>query len=597
MPPSAPSRLPLELLGVILEQLATHAHAQDLEDGDISLEDSRIARTALARCARASRSFHEQAIRILWREQQMGHACDAVLSNFDFGSVKWPEQDEGTWGGGPESDDEANDDMAVGIDPYDYPFTYKYVSGPITTEEWSRFEYYAQFVRVLRYLNEETIDPSVFFYLQQHARGKPLFLNLRELVWEHATPEVASVITPTISILRLPEDHGEEENGSQLREFGYRMRRHTFKQLLPSILERLPELEELELRAFGHEAFWFPFISTPHGRFVIQTLRTLRIRESRRALMRVALAALSTIEGLAELKIDLDERGGVHDPAADHDKGMPPVRAFANLKHLQIEGRTTGVAAVFAAIAAPGLEVIELTCGGWQSDPERGRIPMVENALSTIFGQLRRRNAASLQKLHLALRQFDEPLFLGDTAPDTPPLNVLASPLLELRHLQDLQIHQYELTVGYSRVNVPALVAAWPMLRSLALPNVLINLESLQLVSRTCPKLESLTVKTIIWHSSDIAGLLDSSPSDLGPVNRGANRSALQVLRISHPWTLKTMEPDTISSIARLLDLLYPELIPERCSGKNTPLFEGQKSWLNIMDEVEKLQLARRNGV
>ena len=54
----------------------------------------------------------------------MGHACDAVLSNFSIGSVKWPEQDEGTWGGGPESDDEANDDMAVGIDPYDYPFTY-----------------------------------------------------------------------------------------------------------------------------------------------------------------------------------------------------------------------------------------------------------------------------------------------------------------------------------------------------------------------------------------------------------------------------------------------------------------------------------------
>ncbi|KAH9914231.1 uncharacterized protein B0H18DRAFT_140663 [Fomitopsis serialis] len=436
MPPSAPSRLPLELLGVILEQLATHAHAQDLEDGDISLEDSRIARTALARCARASRTFHEQAIRILWREQQMGHACDAVLSNFDFGSVKWPEQDEDTWGGGPESDDEANDDMAVGIDPYDYPFTYKYLSGPITTEEWSRFEYYAQFVRVLRYLNEETIDPSVFFYLQQHARGKPLFPNLRELVWEHATPEVVSVITPTIRVLHLPEDHAEEENGSQLREFGYRMRRHAFKQLLPSALERLPELQELKLRPLGHEAFWIPFTSTPHGRFVIQNIRSLHICESRRALMRAALAALSTIRTLTDLEVFLDERGGVYSPEMDYGQATPPVGAFAQLKRLQIDGRTTSVAAVISVIVAPKLEAVELACGDWHWDPETRDTVLVEDALTVIFNHLRRRTGTTLRKFHLSLREYSGELFPKGTAPGTR-FPISAGPLLGLCRLED----------------------------------------------------------------------------------------------------------------------------------------------------------------
>ncbi|TFY50089.1 hypothetical protein EVJ58_g11199 [Rhodofomes roseus] len=150
-----------------------------------------------------------------------------------------------------------------------------YLPGPVAAEEWSRFEYYAQFVRVLRYSTDETIDPSVFFFLQQHARGKPLFPNLHQLVWEHATPELVSVITPSIRVLHLPQDYAEMENGSQSYEYGYRMRRHAFKQLLRGVLERLPDLAELTLPVLGHEAFWFPLLSKPDNHFVTQGIHTL----------------------------------------------------------------------------------------------------------------------------------------------------------------------------------------------------------------------------------------------------------------------------------------------------------------------------------
>ena len=126
--------------------------------------------------------------------------------------------------------------------------TQSYIPGPISAEDWSRFAYYAQFVRVLTCDYDSTFDPSVFTYLHQHTHGKPLFPNLRHLIWHPATTDLISVLSPTIRVLRLPADVEGSDNRGELDELAYRLRRHALKTLLRSILQSLPELRVLELR-------------------------------------------------------------------------------------------------------------------------------------------------------------------------------------------------------------------------------------------------------------------------------------------------------------------------------------------------------------
>lgn len=159
-----------------------------------------------------------------------------------------------------------------------------YVPGPVTASEWSRFKHYARFVRYLHYPARTIVEPSVFMFLQQHGHGAPLFPNIHELVWEHATPELAVVVSPSIRVLRLPEDTCEAEVGAQDGECAYSMRRHAFTRLLPSVLEGLPNLKELELRTLGHETFWLDHSVKDRGLLSCQKLHTLRVIEPHRCL-------------------------------------------------------------------------------------------------------------------------------------------------------------------------------------------------------------------------------------------------------------------------------------------------------------------------
>ncbi|KAH9915538.1 uncharacterized protein B0H18DRAFT_1215487 [Fomitopsis serialis] len=571
---SSPCNIPLELVDDICGQLAPQTDHQHLYVND---ERNRPARTALARCARVCRAFHTSAVRVLWRRLELSTICEAVLRDFSSGFVKWPTNEE-EFMGGHESDDEANEDMAVGIDSYTYRYNYKYVSGPISVEEWARFKHYAPFVRVLRYGIGDTIEPSIFLFLQQHAHGQPLFPNLRELIWEHATPEIISVTSPSIRVLRLPEDLNMRENGHQTYEYGYRMRRHAFKQMLPAVLQALPNLEELELRKLAHEAFWFPFWqSVPSGRFVSQTIRTLCISESRRALTRAALAAISTIPGLTTLEIDMDERGGMHDPQEDNNDG--------------------GVAVLADAIIAPGLEDVEIWFKS-QWSTEEGGPDVVAVALHAIFDALRRRNAGSLRRLCLIDLICSQSLFAGGTTAATP-FHAVASPLLALQRLQDVVIQEE----SPNDIDVPGLVAAWPTVRSLDLPNLFLTLNSLRDIARTCRQLECLTV----WSLGDEYGLQvnqlsqatqqrksSSSDTDSAPGSE-ATGCALRELHVDEPLFIE--HRSDINIVARFLDSLFPQLDVGRSS--RFVVFNGEdpKDDAAIMEQVTRLQLARKQHV
>ncbi|KAH9919016.1 uncharacterized protein B0H18DRAFT_1029396 [Fomitopsis serialis] len=314
--------------------------------------------------------------------------------------------------------------------------------------------------------------------------------------------------------------------------------------------------------------------------------------------MRAALAALSTIRTLTDLEVFLDERGGVYSPEMDYGQATPPVGAFAQLKRLQIDGRTTSVAAVISVIVAPKLEAVELACGDWHWDPETRDTVLVEDALTVIFNHLRRRTGTTLRKFHLSLREYSGELFPKGTAPGTR-FPISAGPLLGLCRLEDVMIHQYRLSGDreYLCINVPALVAAWPTLRFLTLPGLAVNMESLQVISRTCTRLERLTAKCLSWSWFDVPGAMEGRSFRLDTAASDTIASALRELRFEEP--LKAILPDTASNVARLLDSLFPQLIPERCSvvaiwtSRRQP--EVRETY-DVMDIVARLQRARRDA-
>lgn len=132
-----------------------------------------------------------------------------------------------------------------------------YVDGPITQEQWLRFTYYAQFVHIFRHSARENVSSSVFFFLQQHSHGKPLFPRLRVVIWAHAVSDILSILSPTIRVLRFPFATEDMDNYGFPMERGHRVLRHAFKTLLPTILQRLLELRVLDLRPLRHANFWY----------------------------------------------------------------------------------------------------------------------------------------------------------------------------------------------------------------------------------------------------------------------------------------------------------------------------------------------------
>ncbi|TFY64330.1 hypothetical protein EVJ58_g2703 [Rhodofomes roseus] len=577
-----PPTIPLDVVEEILCRLSPET-SDEHRPGNHPGKEIKAARAALARCARACRALRELAARVLWREQDLSDFCGAVLLHSNLGFVKWPTRmGFGDVFAGDGGDDDTNADMAVGV-ASNYPYTYYYLPGPIVSaDEWARFAHYASFVRVLHH-RSHTIDSSVFAFLQQHARGKPLFPGVRELTWAHATPDILSVISPSIRILRLYWDRGTE-----VREYWYRVRRHALKQLLPTILRELPELEELHFGSLGHEAFWDPLKSVPSGHVLSQNVHILHISDSCRALARAGLSIISTLTELVELKIAVIDGVTVFDPQLNHVWDASSIRTFANLRRLRLDGRTTTVAALLNAIVAPKLEDFELTC---RRNEEDETAVVDGGALYAAFDLLRRRHAASLRifKFHFQYPSIE----LFPSSATEPGFSTTATPLLKLRHLEHVEILLYygqsiELEhTSYVPISACALLAAWPSLHTLSLPGSELFPNMLQDIARAGTKLHSLTAQEFYWMVPRL--LADDFPR---------LDTALRQLRI------ETYDVGTsgIDEISRFLDSLFPHLDIELCSvpcRTRDPPAATEIEAINhhdVMKAVKELQLARHIG-
>ncbi|KZT65098.1 hypothetical protein DAEQUDRAFT_769140 [Daedalea quercina L-15889] len=576
--------IPAEVVHEIFEQLSPHVRT---DEGCLPVNDEeKAARRALSRCARACRAFYRPALKVLWREQELAQAC-RVLPSFTVQLVN-PEPRNGHGSDGDNNEDWLPEEtFEPSVDPQVY--SYSYLPGPISSEEWSRFAYHAQFIRVLRHEHGygESFDPSVFFFLHQHARGMPLFPNLRELIWHYATSEVISVISPTIRILRFPGDLREEHIGRT--DLTYCMRRDTFKMLLPSVLCITPALRELEIQTLGHEQLWYQFVPPPTRSFVGRNIHTMRISESLGVLLRGALPALSAIPALAVLEINDSEP---RDDDTLHAFGpqiwdKPTTWSYNRLRRLRIDTYMAAVMAIIVdAIFAPELEDLELVHKGYENSDH------IPEPLRTIWTTLCSRNVTSLLRAHIDLRECDLPWDYEDYEDEdteteaVPPFLALTRPLLQLCQLRELDLYtgRRELLTDTSLLTM---LAAWPMIEKLAISVAVLPLSSLQAIVQASPRLKSLTIKRF----PPIVPLADYGfKSRCATSEDAATGHALQELCFYSPPNI--LDPANVVRIANFLDKLFPRLHAQRCVGKGTRFIQ-QQSWINILDEIVKIQLAR----
>lgn len=399
------------------------------------------------------------------------------------------------------------------------------------------------------------------------------------------TPEMTLMTSPSLKVLCIPYDDGHSnDNGRQHDEFGFRSRRHALKTMLPSTLARTPALEVLKLPLMGHESFWAPLSQAFRDRQPLcPHLHTVHITESPRVLTKAALKALSKVKKLAELRIDIV---GKNHPLLKNWNVSSITRNFASLERLRLKGSTAGVAALVCAIVAPRLEDLELVAGSRLDDRMPNAIEILGAALSTAFDKLRERNATTIRRLSLTIHGFDAPVLPRRRAPDLDVMvPAVTRPLSGLRRLE-------ELVLVHSRDNArmcpSSVVATWPSLRMLSLPEFVLTPDALQDVARTCAALEALSTKCLSPDFMEQLAPLATVRGDAIPALRGL-----------HVYdALPQMCAADARKIASFLDSLLPQLQAETCSVlfDATHTYQGvhEGGWHDVVRELQSLQSAAR---
>ncbi|KAH9915527.1 uncharacterized protein B0H18DRAFT_1041273, partial [Fomitopsis serialis] len=364
----------------------------------------------------------------------------------------------------------------------------------------------------------------------------------------------------------------------------YRTQHPEFKAQLPDVLRSLPDLHTLKLRRLGHEGFWHTFAPGPEFQFVAQNISVLHISEPYSALMKGALAAVSTIQALTELRIEvvLSSRSGDNGTLEGWDKTR--IRTFARLRRLQIEANMGQSAVILDAIVAPNLKDVEV-----KRDPESDpcQYPF---SLPEALEPLCNRNASSLRKVYLGLQYFYVPKWYPDRGipPETEPIFLtLTKPLLQLHQLRELNIYIYP---GEHRgpidVPLPSMLAAWPMLETLIVEVAIFTPDALRAVVHACPQLKCLIGKCL----SDDFLKLPAASDQLGGSRRAVSESTghgLRQLRLFN--ATKVDDPADITKIAYFLDELFPRLRLELCVTQDTYVFRNQENWIPVLLEVVRI--------
>ena len=444
-----------------------------------------------------------------------------------------------------------------------------YLTGPISSKEWHRFEHYARFIHDLRCeLEHQALDTSVFFYLSEHAQGRPLFPNLNKLTFDarNAAYELLSIITPSIRILQIScacrclEQHGYDT----LR---YRQQCYAFKMLLPDVVRRLPVLCELKLPELGHKAFWSALSPQPDGRFISQTVRRLDIQIECPfgELLEAAISAISTISGLADLTLTSGVRKDV-----DEEMEMPDgwradaiTAEFPCLRRLEIHGDMPAIVSLTSAVVAPMLEDVALVRNVDDIVLADSYLPVL--ALDVLCS----RSATSLRDLYFELKVCARFAAYWDYDSLSSSGVGLAKPLLRCRRLRKMDIFfQYSYADLYEDGVVgvfdPVMLESWPELETAELVNVALPPALFCAIARgICPRLKCVTGYALSDEFLDLA--LDTLRTEEGNLGRkdpvsGAVRSYdLQTLGVTSP--LGVHSAAAMEKIRRFMEELFPNIM------------------------------------
>ena len=448
---------------------------------------------------------------------------------------------------------------------------------------------------MLYYTIDENINPTVFFFLQQHSRGEPLFPNLRTITWSHAVPEILSVLSPTVQNIYLMFHTEEEENYGEPQELAYRMRRHTFKILLPSMLTMLPRLRHLDMRPLRHEEFWLGFQGVLSSSRVTHSLRILDITESVPVLLCGALPVASMMRGLEEMRITAD--GPRLEPSPSQleisriqwPKAL--LRPFDSLRTVHISSGVASVAYLVDVIEAPCLETAVLYCSrdGVVSGFDKFSSAQTLAALHRALHILSTRNPHTLQTVGLSFEKLwiperVEPDNADSAMEERAPSSSrkLIEPLLALRHLRQLEITMPRNPAGAPvDVPVPGMLAAWPMLEHLDVSDLALSPDFLQTVARTCPRLRRLRAMRLADNFLKAVGRVTPCQSTVGEGH------PLEVLCLHVPDKIK--EKEDVLKTAGFVHSLFPRLHAQECQGRRC---HHGGHWLEVLEEITRLQNA-----
>ncbi|TFK81958.1 hypothetical protein K466DRAFT_666808 [Polyporus arcularius HHB13444] len=470
------------------------------------MEQNADSAKTLASCARVSHAFSEPALEVLWRELV---GLDRLLSILRKSVVRTHMPLE---------------------DLPDMRIKRYIISAPIDDKEWTRFQYYANFVRSYT-TDSERMDGIFTATLLDKSEGKPLLPRLTFFKWAKQDEFSSAFLLFLSPMLRFVH----------LNFFSYGGSTPVGSQPLPEDLTtaaalrlvhgRAPALDTLQIQAC-HICSLDPVPGFAH-------LRSLQITQSKDP--RIWEKIAGSLPALQSLTVYMTTQ------SLDEDilraKRLPEAR-FGQLTQLEFMADARMVPIVLDLLHAPCLRHLHL-----QMELKDHLCVRACEIVASRFAQ--------------SLRSFE--LELDDDYDDTSPreFGALFSPLYALRELVDVQLAiRFDTEIVVTVDDIARMAEAWPNVQHLKLPFTAypedepevprMPITALETFARRCPKLEGL------------------------------------VMLIPDPWPLADLDLATVPSYSNRLSRLHlvsggwPQDMVEKGKLYFKHLFPNAKIWFDV---------------
>ncbi|KDR66436.1 hypothetical protein GALMADRAFT_147866 [Galerina marginata CBS 339.88] len=487
----------------ILDEICEYLAYED----DLDTEDAGISRRNLLWAALTCKAFLEPALDRLWRSLESLFPLLKILPAF----IK----SDGTY----------------------------VLRGPISEQEWARFDWYARRIRKFSYTRDpDSLDIAmhVYFRLAQ-LRATPILPSLRHLHCPSTSQNdflisgICLFLSPSLQTL-------EFENISNVED-----------KLCGTVLYTLSsdgaQMEKIILRGRGLSR------DTVSMAIKFEHLRELELAGMGTALDLDIIEKIGTLPWLVDLAIDFTDSTMA---PLDKDIGLKDLKSF------MITAPVPFIQAFLPHIATPHLETFVAVS---PTNPPVDKKDFLEEVVS--------RWKDTLRRIALVHQQVDE---------NIEELNMaVLSPLLPLQKLTYLRLEGYSMEL--TDENIGDIARAWPDMTTLLLPfigtgNPRPTITSLRTLAQLSPKLRHLRIPL---NTSDALTFVSTG----APHTPAHDLQALTIASADDPWELRDM-----LHLARHIDYLFPRL-------RSVYPYEGHDvdRWLQVHEMIQMYQTVRQEAV